>query len=63
MNTDKKLLIGALVVGFIAGFFVSSMGSNRYQLKDSGLLGVVYKVDTRTGQTWFITPEGERPLK
>ena len=63
MKTDKRLLIAALSVGFAVGFFVATLGSNRYQLKDSGTQGIVFKVDTRTGQTWMVTLAGERPIQ
>ena len=64
MNTDKRLLAAAVVVGFLAGFLVSTMvGGSHFQLKESGVDGVLYKVDTRSGKTWLITPRGESPLE
>ena len=53
----------ALIVGFVAGYFIASMNSNRYQLKESGVDGIVYKMDTRSGQTWMVTPDKETPIK
>jgi hypothetical protein len=63
MKTDKRLLIATLGVGFLVGFFVATLGSNRYQLKDSGTEGILYKVDTRTGQTWVVAQGGEMAVK
>jgi hypothetical protein len=53
MKPDKKLLVIGLIGGFVVGLLVGMAGGNRYQLKDCGIPGYVYKVDTRTGQTWL----------
>ena len=66
MNTDKKLLVVGLVIGFLAGFFVHAMmrgDENRFTLKDSGVQGLVYKVDTKTGKTWTIYGGKESPVQ
>jgi len=62
-KTNKKLLVVVLAVGFVIGYSVATMGSNRYILKDSGLQGGSYKMDTRSGQLWLVTPSGETLLK
>ena len=61
MNIDKKLLVVALIIGFLAGFVVKALiGSEpRYILKDSGIPGAVFKVDARTGQTWLLNGSQE----
>lgn len=57
MNADKKIVVVALVIGFLAGFVVKALvGSEpRYVFKDAGIAGAVFKVDTRTGQTWLLS--------
>ena len=62
MHTDKRLLTAALVVGFAFGYLFAMLGASRYQLKESGSEGFVFKLDTRSGQTWLVTLGGERPL-
>ena len=65
MNTDKRLLVVALVIGFLAGFVVKVLvGSEpRFVLKDSGIAGAVFKCDTRTGQTWLLSGAQEFPVQ
>ena len=64
MNIDKKLLVG-VAIGFFIGFFVHAMmggNENRFTLKDSGVQGLVYKVDTKTGKTWTVFGGKESPV-
>ena len=74
MDSDEKRLlqiglIGGFVVGCCAGFLAHvliSADQGRFALKESGMEGCVYKIDTKTGQAWFLfdvqqTPCGEPP--
>ena len=66
MSQDKRWLIVGLVVGCIIGFVARSLtgGEGRFTLKEApGLVGAVYKVDTRTGQTWLVYGGQETPVK
>ena len=55
MQPDKKLAIAALVIGFIVGYSVKAfVGSEPRFVLHSGQAGSAYKVDTQTGQTWFM---------
>jgi hypothetical protein len=63
MKPDKKLLIVGLVIGFVIGLVVGLEGGNRYQLKETGSPGAVYKVDTWTGETWLLYSDTETPVR
>ncbi|MGA9453168.1 MAG: hypothetical protein WBW41_17700 [Verrucomicrobiia bacterium] len=63
MNTDKKLMFAALAIGFLIGLVVGIACSNRYQLKDGGMQGVVYKLDTWTGETWLVYGNTQTPVQ
>jgi hypothetical protein len=56
MSQDKKLAIAAVIVGLILGYTVRAFTeTERFIIKDApGIVGGAYKVDTRTGKTWFL---------
>ncbi len=63
MKADNRLAVAALLLGLTVGFFIGRAGGDRYQLKDCGIEGAVYKIDTRTGQTWLVIGGRESPVQ
>lgn len=61
MTQDKKLAIAAVIVGLIIGYaFRAFTETERFIIKDvPGIAGAAYKVDTRTGKTWFLVATKE----
>lgn len=60
------IAVGGLLLGFILGYFAAGFtgGQERYALKDCpGVVGGVYKIDTRTGETWVLVADRVIPVK
>jgi hypothetical protein len=68
MSADKKLAAVALsiglAVGCAAGYVAKTMAGcePRFILRPLGP-GTAFKIDTRTGETWFLAGDTETPVQ
>jgi hypothetical protein len=64
VKKEYKALYVGLAIGLFAGYVGNEvLNGNSYMLKESGVEGVVYKVNTRTGKTWMVYGQQETPVQ
>ena len=60
MNYNKWLVLTMLFVGLVAGFGIrSQISPAQYILKETGIAGSVFKLNTRTGEMWLVNGSEE----